>query len=362
MSPLSPEPETVPEIELQAADWLMRQDRGLTPVEQDALSQWLAADSRHGQAMKVQRWGWEELDRIAGVQAALSGVPDPDLLVRGQQRRTRRTRLFWFVPLAAAAAVAILIGLRRPASVPERVVAMKPSALAAPCEQQVLEDGSVVDLNRGAAIDVQFAPRERRVMLVRGEANFTVASDSARPFIVIANGVEIRAVGTVFNVRMDADAVEVLVVEGKVKVADEQTARAIRDAGGASDAGVGAVGVDGQEHLDLSAGQRATVSLARAAAPPQVVTLGDAQLARRLAWQPRMMDFTDAPLAEIVDEFNLRNEFRIVLGSEAVGALRLSATFRSDNVEGFIRLMETDFGLRADWSEKEVRLSGTQNQ
>ena len=28
---------------------------------------------------------------------------------------------------------------------------------------------------------------------------------------------------------------------------------------------------------------------------------------------------------------------------------RLSATFRSDNVEGFVRLMESDFGMKAEW-------------
>ncbi len=28
----------------QAADWLIRRDRGLTPAEQDAYLQWLAAD------------------------------------------------------------------------------------------------------------------------------------------------------------------------------------------------------------------------------------------------------------------------------------------------------------------------------
>jgi hypothetical protein len=31
-----------------------------------------------------------------------------------------------------------------------------------------------------------------------------------------------------------------------------------------------------------------------------------------------------------------------------VGALRLSLSFRSDNMDGFVRLMETQFGLRAE--------------
>ena len=51
-----------------------------------------------------------------------------------------------------------------------------------------------------------------------GEAYFTVAKNPGRPFVVAAGGVGVRAVGTAFNVRLDSDAVEVLVTEGRVQV------------------------------------------------------------------------------------------------------------------------------------------------
>jgi ferric-dicitrate binding protein FerR (iron transport regulator) len=41
---------------------VLRLDRGLTAVEQDAYSQWRAADLRHGEAIARHRWGWDELD------------------------------------------------------------------------------------------------------------------------------------------------------------------------------------------------------------------------------------------------------------------------------------------------------------
>lgn len=366
MNPVPSEPAHSERIERAAANWVLRSDRGLSATEQDAFSQWLAEDPRHREALSLQRWGWEELDRLAGLQTTLSDVPDPDLLIRAQGPRSRRGRRWvWLAPLALAASLAIFLSVTTTDERELETVAMGPGPLATPCQQETLKDGSVVDLNRGAAISAQFTARERRVVLLRGEASFTVAPNPERPFIVIASGVEICAVGTVFNVRMDADAVEVLVAEGRVNVANEQTARAIRDAatstgvGGGQEEGGAAtpLRVDGHASLDLSAAQRATVSLARAAPPPQVVTLSDRQLEHRLSWQPRLMDFTDAPLSEIVAEFNRRNALRIVLANDAVGALRLSATFRSDNVEGFVHLMETDFGLRAEWREREVRLS-----
>jgi transmembrane sensor len=105
--------------------------------------------------------------------------------------------------------------------------------------------------------------------------------------------------------------------------------------------------VDGQPPV-LTAGKSVAVALAPSAVP-QVVTVSEAEVAQRLAWQPRLLDFTDAPLADIVAAFNHHNPVKLSFGDETLRAMRLSAAFRSDNVEGFVRLMESDFGLHAEW-------------
>ncbi len=339
-----PDPRSREEIATAAAQWVLRRDRGLTAAEQDEFSQWLAADPRHGEALAEHSWGWDELDRLTGLQTSLGAVPDPDLFA--PTAKARAPRWWWLMGasslVAAAAAVVVMIfsgerGRERSDAKPVEVTA-EVAALAAPCERRTLEDGSVVELNRGAAVEVAFTATERRVTLVRGEANFTVAKDAARPFIVTAGGVAVRAVGTVFNVRLGGDAVEVVVAEGRVRV--DSPSRGAGDGGQL-----------------LSVGQSAAVPLVPAVVVAPVVTLTDAQLAARLAWQPRLLDFTNAPLSEIVADFNRRNPVRLVVGEPALGALRLSAAFRSDNVEGFVRLMESDFGMRAEWrSEREIVL------
>jgi transmembrane sensor len=198
-------------------------------------------------------------------------------------------------------------------------------------EQRDLPDGSVIELNRGAVVTEHYTTGERRVRLERGEAHFKVAKDAARPFFVEAGGVAVRAVGTAFNVRLDPASVEVLVTEGKVQVAAPASA-------GVAPL-IPALGVN----------ERTVVSLSPSAPAPQVSVVPPAEIEARLAWQPRLLDFTDQPLAEIVAEFNRRNPVRLVLASADLGRLRLSATFRSDNVEGFVRLMESDFEMRAEW-------------
>jgi len=331
MNASSGKPRPQAEIEQEAAAWVLRRDRGLTAAEQDALSQWLAADPRHGEALALQRWGWDELDRLTGLQTSLGAVPDPDLFA--PPRRGRAVRRRWTAAgalLALAATVAVLLWPQVTTERPGRAAetAAPVAGLIVPLQRQTLEDGSVVDLNRGAEVRLAWTAAERRVVLVRGEANFTVARDPARPFVVVAGGVEVRAVGTIFNVRLDPAAVEVVVAEGRVKVA-------------APSAPADATPI-------LAAGQQALVPLAGPAAPAHVVTLSPAQLQTRLAWQPRLLDFTDEPLAAILAEFNRRNDVELTVADPALGALRLSATFRSDNVEGFLRLMESEFGIATE--------------
>ena len=91
-------------------------------------------------------------------------------------------------------------------------------------ERYELDDGSIVELNRGAQATVEFTEKNRLVSLDSGEAHFTIAKDSSRPFIVTARGVAVQAVGTIFNVKINEDSVNVLVTEGRVLVDHEPPA------------------------------------------------------------------------------------------------------------------------------------------
>lgn len=335
-------PPTAATAARDAALWTLRCDRGLSATEQDELSQWLAADPQHRAALGEHRWGWDELDRLAGLQTSVHAIPDPDLLAP-PKARVRGVLLRFVAPIALAAA-AVTLGLFLWQARAPLVPTAAPVRSLALIEQRELSDGSVIELNRGAIVTEHFTSTERRVRLQRGEAHFKVAKDAARPFFVEAGGVAVRAVGTAFNVRLDSASVEVLVTEGRVKL---ETATAavlapVADEGSRP-------GPVAPEPTFLGAGERTVVSLAPAAPAPQVAPVPPAEIEARLAWQPRLLDFTSAPLPEIVAEFNRRNPVRLILGDAALAEMRLSATLRSDNLEGFVRLMASDFGLSAEW-------------
>lgn len=315
-----------------AAAWVLRCDRGLSAREQDDFSAWLAADPRHREALARHRGHWRRLDRLAEWRPEHSTAPNPDLLAPPLRRRVAP----WAWAMAAAAALAAFLFVRPTLPEPGPDVEAGAAAPEPGPSQRLLADGSMVELNRDAEIAVAFGADERRVELLRGEAMFSVQRDPQRPFVVVARGVAVRAVGTAFNVRVDAAVVEVLVTEGTVRV-DPPAAGPAPDVSAAV-----------PPPSLLQARQRAVIDLAPARRETQIATLTAGEVERVLAWQHRQLDFTAAPLAQIVAEFNRRNVVQLVVVDPGLAAERISATFRSDNIAGFVRLLEVGFGARAE--------------
>ena len=82
-----------------------------------------------------------------------------------------------------------------------------------------LSDGTKVWVNPDSKLSylAHFSESERRIKL-EGEAFFEVAKDPSRPFIVEANGMDIQAVGTSFNVKSYNTEPKVQLSERKIKV------------------------------------------------------------------------------------------------------------------------------------------------
>lgn len=77
----------------------------------------------------------------------------------------------------------------------------------------VLADGSQVLLDSGSRLQIERHLRSRQLELLEGQARFTVVHADA-PFIVHSQGVRVRDIGTVFDVRSDVRGVRVGVLEG----------------------------------------------------------------------------------------------------------------------------------------------------
>ena len=333
-------------IEAAAAEWLARRDRGLSAAEQTAYARWCREDPRHAAAVRRLEKVWGALDRLAILVALPLAPPNPDLLAP----RPRWVRWAW-VPLLGAAAAVAFVFFSHPAATPSRPEKLAQSIVRSGPESLTLEDGSVVELNGDAKIDVQFTPGERRVRLVRGEAYFTVAKNPLRPFIVSANQVTVNAVGTAFSVGLSQREIAVLVTEGKVRV-DEVPPPA------------GHKIVPPRELSALTAGQQGVITLAPAADDPahSEIKVGDltpAEFDRAMAWSIQRLEFR-APLGDVAAEFNRYNRRKLVVHDAQTAAIMVGGTnFRADNVDGFLRLLDTVFGVSAFPRGEEIILRQT---
>lgn len=82
-----------------------------------------------------------------------------------------------------------------------------------------LPDGSTVKLNGGSKLVYEDGfGKSDRVVFLEGEAFFDVKADPAHPFIVNTGKLSVKVLGTAFNVNTYDDAVETVLIKGKIEV------------------------------------------------------------------------------------------------------------------------------------------------
>lgn len=322
------------EVRAAAAAWLSRRDAGLAPADEILFKQWLSEDPAHEEAVRALEPAWAAANRPrrsgdgGGLRKRVATA------VRARRRRQRRIA-GRALAIAAVLTVASIVWQRpRLASAvpePSATVAVRPN-------EQVLTDGTRVQLNAGADIRALFSPAERRVRLLAGEAMFDVAKDPARPFTVDAGSVRVRALGTAFSVRLGGDQVTVLVTEGRVAVAPAGPAT-VADASAPGDPST----------VYLSAGGKVDVAANGSVrpVPSTPVQVTSEEIQKSLAWRERRMEFTGTPLGDAVTHFRGMAGTRLAVADDATGAIRISGVFWTDDPEAFSRNLEVGLGLKA---------------
>jgi len=193
----------------EAAAWIARlHGEGRSTGVEAGFKRWLAACPEHHLAFEMANEIWLSTEHLP--------KPETPAFVRWPKGGFVVT---WPRALAAMAVIAlVVIGIT--------LHARDPGLITGVGEQRnlTLEDGSRVSLNTASRIHVTYDSRARRVELDEGEAYFEVARHPNWPFIVVAGGKQVVALGTAFLVRRDEDNLAVTLVEGRVTVAPAQGA------------------------------------------------------------------------------------------------------------------------------------------
>lgn len=311
--------------ERDASDWIARlQADDVSADDRARFAQWRSAHPRNARAYGEMMATWRQMEAAGRTVRAVS--------FGNAMQAASRVKRRWRVPMAATATAAMLALVVagawwqwRPASSFHTGIGEHAAV--------VLPDGSRVELNSDSAVQVAYDDNARVIRLERGEAFFTVAHDTARPFWVVAGRTWVRAVGTAFNVHRVEDEVRVTVSEGLVKVAT--TAPVQRRA--PSDAALALLPVS-----LLAAGQRADMD----EAGTQVRRVPPPEMERETSWRGGTVYFANQPLHEVVDEMGRYTPLRIELGAD-VRDMPVGGTFQTNpqGAEALLSMLHDGLGL-----------------
>tara|TARA_R100001132_G_scaffold23973_1_gene22649 strand:- start:220 stop:921 length:702 start_codon:yes stop_codon:yes gene_type:complete len=230
--------------------------------------------------------------------------------------------------MAASLAVATGIGflLMQPAPTETLLYA----TVTGEIETITLSDGSRVTLGGASKLTGEFTPDGRTLELVSGNAYFDIARDEARPLTVHTDDVNVRVLGTRFDIKTRPDFVAVAVDHGQVRVTSPATG----------------------SRQDLTAGEKIVSDATHGIS--EVMTFDAGQ---ELSWRSGRLTFVDAPLRYIVADMNQYTDRPIRLSPTAPADLRLTLSFPVDQIEQVLAGLDAAYPVAIESRQDDILIT-----
>jgi transmembrane sensor len=185
-----------------------------------------------------------------------------------------------------------------------------------------LADGTTVMINSASVLRFPVninAANSREVYLEKGEAYFQVAKNPNKPFIVHANGMDVKVLGTTFNVNTYTKTTRTTLVEGKVeaKSANNQTTL-------------------------LAPNQQAMFNQQN-----NVLSRADVDVTPFVAWANGKIVFEEATLDEVMDQLSLWYDYDVEFQSDKIKQVHFSGEIeRYKDIQVILNIIEQTGGVK----------------
>ncbi|MGK2909863.1 MAG: FecR family protein [Sphingobium sp.] len=200
-----------------------------------------------------------------------------------------------------------------------------------------LEDGSSILLDTDTLVLIGYTAERRTIELKRGRARFTVASQTARPFMVHGRGIEVTAGVGQFDMTI-REGTRVHAIEGKVNVT---LTRAVAGAGPRPQ----------PKALTLHPGQLLTL---KAGQIPDF-SVNSARLSEQ-QWVSGVKSYDYVPISDVIAEANSYSETKIVLAQPTLGAREIFADIEIRNIERVAQALSGFLNLKIERTQKNILL------
>ncbi|MEE4450565.1 FecR family protein [Novosphingobium resinovorum] len=299
-------------IQDEALDWTIRvHGPEAGAAVQAELGQWIARSEAHARAWGKAQKSWALMNSTPPVHQD-EWEQAPRTVAGAMSQRSARPR--WMLSVMAASAACLALLLAAPAI---WIWAQADYSTGKGEVRQVkLADGSILHLDSGSAIRLDYEGARRGVTLLAGQAFFDVAHDKARPFVVHAGDVDVRVLGTAFDVGLDTKTVDVSVQRGAVRV--ERS---------------------GNIPLDLRPGDSVQVGPSDAETVRSVISPS-----RIAAWRDGQIIVNGATVVEVVTELRRYHRGFILLRNERLASRRVTGAYDINDPEAALRAIVHPYG------------------
>lgn len=302
-----------------------------TVAEKEQVETWLAQSDANKKELEQLTYLWQESQKAA----AASTVNEQEAWQRFKTLREEKKRApvisianpkRW---LQVAAAILVIVAggwlanlYFNTSSNTNAFVQTQQSVLA-----DTLPDGSVVTLNKNSGIEYskKFTKGKNRAVKLQGEAFFNVTANKEKPFVITVNDVEVKVVGTSFNIKSINGQTEVIVKTGIVEVT--RNGKTIR--------------LTPNEKVLTPVKDTALVK----------VTVSD-QLYDY--YQSKEFVCDNTPLWRLTEVLNEAYNANIIIGRKELRNLRINTTFHNESLEQVLSIIAQTFQLEIVRKENQI--------
>jgi transmembrane sensor len=322
------------ELKQQAIDWLilLRSDE-VSKEELAAFAAWMAIDTNHGKAYADAEKLFDQIiltvrsdtfnvqeQALPEKQSVPSPPPDQQTQQQQLQNQYKRSKR-WLFPASIAIAASLLFTTLLGSFLKNNLFEIWLSdyhTQAGEIREIAMVDGSRLLLDSKTAVSVNYNESGREIILHHGRVRFTVAKDPVRAFNVLANGLKIQALGTVFQVyNKEHDGVNIAVQEHAVAVRLNSSSQQQ---------------VSNEKNtVTIKTRQQLSYHPGHALASPL-----NSELSRETAWQKQQLIVIDQPLKDLITELERYHRSRILISDKKLNSLHVTGVFSLKNPDSVL--------------------------
>ncbi|MFA7555806.1 MAG: FecR domain-containing protein [Spongiibacteraceae bacterium] len=347
-----------PSITAEACAWIAQLETGkLTPEDLAAFREWMARSPAHRIEIRRLAKLSADINVLAGMAPVLEEVVKKHRSTIDKGYRQTWPKNFM---IAVALLLVVVISGAYVGFFQEKSFFLAPALVITAVgeyREVTLSDGTVMALNTDTRVEVDYSNQRRKVRLLKGEAHFHVAHNPLRPFVVYAGEKSVRAVGTTFSVVNLPKKFGVMVVEGKVEVAETTVIHpSLPSAIKTKEVSL----VPVSRPIQLAAGE--SVTYADSISKKTIEKVPQREIQRRLSWQDGFLDFSDTPLSDVVDELSRYTTMNIEIIDPELNKIKFGGIFRIDDLPGFFDVVQSNFHINVSYLANDtVQLSSDKN-